>query len=193
MPKTRPMTLDEMREAQDIVDTRSCTCDGGGTLCTACAAEQRLKRGWVYVTLADGLSRAQRWRRKNKPQLAVKQAAYYRKNPTIYLLNACRSRARAAGIDFNITKEDIVIPEFCPVLGIKLEHGTKGFHESSPSVDRFDSTKGYVKGNVVVMSFRANRMKQTATLDEVRKLLAFMEKWEQEKSLAAPPLLPSPD
>jgi len=78
-------------------------------------------------------------------------------------------------LEFTIAKSDIVIPEYCPVLGIKLERGHKGFHESAPTLDRIDSTKGYIQGNVAVISFRANRMKGNATLDELKHLVAWLE------------------
>lgn len=129
-----------------------------------------------YKDIEKRRAMTRNWRKNNLDACRINQAAYYRKNPVIYLLNACRSRAKKNGLEFNLTKEDIIIPEFCPVLGIKLEHGTKGFHESSPSIDRIDSTKGYIRGNVAIMSFRANRLKHDATKEEVRKLLEWMER-----------------
>lgn len=127
-----------------------------------------------------------RWRRSHKKQCAEKQAAYYRKNPAIYLLNACRSRARLNGIPFNLVKEDICIPATCPVFGIPLEHGTRGFHENSPSIDRIIPDKGYVQGNIVVISFKANRMKQNATTEELKQLAAFFSRLEQENQSDSP-------
>jgi len=83
----------------------------------------------------------------------------------------------ARGLPFDITPEDIVIPALCPVLGIPLlVGGGTGFHNSSPSLDRTDNARGYVKGNVQVISLRANRIKCDSTVDEMRKLLAYMEK-----------------
>src|SRR5437660_1978478 len=125
-------------------------------------------------------------RRTHKAEYAAYQKDYYRSNPGIYLINACRSRARTKGIPFNLTQEDIIIPEFCPVLGIRLEHGTKGFRESSPSIDRVDPIQGYVKGNVVVISFRANRMKMDATLEELEKLVEWLRE-EKAKRTSPPP------
>lgn len=125
---------------------------------------------------------SRRYRKKNLPRMAEKQKSYYTREPIVYLLNACKSRAKKAGVPFDLTKNDLVIPEFCPVLGIRLERGNKGFHESSPSIDRIKPDLGYIRGNVVVMSFRANRMKCNATLEEVGKLYEFMKRLDQEKS-----------
>jgi hypothetical protein len=133
-----------------------------------------------YTDPEKNREKVRRWRKRHLEQCRIKQAAYYRKNPAIYLLNACRSRARLSGIPFNLTKEDIIIPAICPVLGIPLEHGTKGFHENSPSIDRIVPDRGYVRGNVVVISFKANRMKQNATTKELRQLADFFERLERE-------------
>lgn len=105
-------------------------------------------------------------------------AAYYRKNPVIYLLNACRDRCRKRGLPFDLVKEDIVVPSVCPVLGIPLEHGTKPFHDNSPSLDRIVPSKGYVKGNVEVISFRANRIKTDATFAEIQKVADWLRSKE---------------
>ena len=131
-------------------------------------------------------AKSRRWRTKHLDQCRVKQAKYYREHPDMYLLNACRCRARAKGVPFNLTKEDIVIPSVCPVLGIPLEHGTKGFHENSPSIDRILPDKGYVRGNIIVISFRANRMKQNATTKELRQLADFFERLERETQSESP-------
>jgi hypothetical protein len=93
---------------------------------------------------------------------------YNRKNYESQVLHQARCRAKRDGLDFNITKEDIVVPEICPVLGvpIKINYGS-GWHNDSPSLDRIDNTKGYVKGNVRIISNRANRLKCDATLEEL--------------------------
>lgn len=91
-----------------------------------------------------------------------------------------KGRCKHDGIEFNLTPEDIEVPEFCPVLGIKLVFGwdsmERGYRDSSPSVDRLDNSRGYVKGNVIVVSHRANRLRSDASLDEIRKILSFYER-----------------
>lgn len=121
-------------------------------------------------------ARAKRWRDKHVEQVRAKQRAYYRKNPVIYLLSVCKARAKKLNVPFNLTREDIVIPEFCPVLGVRLEHGTKPFHDNSPSLDRFRPELGYVKGNIYIISFRANRIKGNATLQEIQQVIAYVER-----------------
>ena len=84
-------------------------------------------------------------------------------------------RARERGMEFNIELSDIVIPEKCPVLGIPLRKGLKVHANDSPSLDRVNSAKGYVKGNVCVISYRANTIKQDATSDELRAVADYMD------------------
>ena len=77
-----------------------------------------------------------------------------------------KSRARQSGLEFNITLTDVPIPEKCPILEVPLVLGTATSYELSPSIDRIDSTKGYVRGNVKVISLLANRMKSNATREQ---------------------------
>ena len=86
-----------------------------------------------------------------------------------YMWSKARQRAIKNGWDFTIEESDVVIPEKCPILEIPLEWGTQGKYEHSPSLDRIDTTKGYVKGNVWVISKKANSMKNSATFDELQK------------------------
>ena len=87
-----------------------------------------------------------------------------------------KKRAEKSGIEFNIGLNDIVIPKVCPVFGFQFEIGKgKGPTDKSPSLDRIDNAKGYVKNNVQVISFKANRMKNDCNLDDVEKLLWFMK------------------
>lgn len=96
-----------------------------------------------------------------------------------FLVSQLRSNARKRGQEFTITAADILpLPTHCPVLGIKLNYSGKGKKDRSnwPSVDRRDSNIGYLPGNVTVMSYRANRIKGDATVEEIEKLLAWMKR-----------------
>jgi len=91
------------------------------------------------------------------------------------MLTCARRRAKVAGLPFNLTVGDIIIPEYCPVLGIKLEPGSKKYHAASPSLDRIVPEKGYVKGNVAVISFRANRLKGDGTIEELERVISWLK------------------
>lgn len=78
--------------------------------------------------------------------------------------------AKQRGMDFNIDFEDVIIPEVCPILGIPIVSGIQtgsGGNMNSASLDRIDNNKGYIKGNVQVISHKANSMKFTATPEEL--------------------------
>jgi len=108
-----------------------------------------------------------------------KTPASIRKAITKYLHNhqekrmfcTAKQRASRANIEFSITEQDIVIPEYCPLLGMKLTNiFGEGRVQSNASLDRIDSSKGYTKDNIQIISDLANRMKQEATPEQ---LLAF--------------------
>ena len=98
------------------------------------------------------------------------------------MLSRCKYRAKQSGLPFNLTKDDIVIPEFCPVLGIKLrqmsidEEPKRGYHPKAPSLDRIIPKLGYVKGNVRVISARANLLKNDATISELELVLQDLKR-----------------
>lgn len=71
----------------------------------------------------------------------------------------------------NIEIKDIIVPEFCPYLGHKLR--SSGRYSNSPSIDRIDSSKGYVKGNIQVISWEANQLKKQMTHEAFSELAAF--------------------
>ena len=93
-------------------------------------------------------------------------------NPKKYMIIRARNRSKEKSLDFNITEDDIFIPTHCPILGVKLIPNCKD-RTHSMSIDRIDPSKGYVKGNVWVISNRANAMKNNADFE---MLLAFA-KW----------------
>jgi hypothetical protein len=87
-----------------------------------------------------------------------------------------KRRAESHGLPFTITRDDIVIPSICPILGIVLEIAEKGPGNNSPSLDRIDPCLGYVKDNIIVVSQKANQIKSNATLDEINKVVEFYRK-----------------
>jgi predicted transcriptional regulator len=84
-----------------------------------------------------------------------------------------KSRCKRTGREFSIDLEDISIPEKCPVFGFDLKREDKKTWMCAPSVDRIDSSKGYIKGNVTVVSRRANILKRDATVEELELLLNY--------------------
>lgn len=89
-------------------------------------------------------------------------------NPERQLCNRARDRAKRFGLEFDITYRDFDIPELCPLLGIPLYIAVgQGHYPNVPTLDRIDNSKGYVKGNVWVISKKANTMKSNASWEEL--------------------------
>lgn len=95
-----------------------------------------------------------------------------------------KGRARAKGIPFSIELKDIERPEFCPVLGTKLNYGinhnteeTKWKkHPNRASFDKVIPSLGYIPGNVFIISLEANRLKSNASLEQLESLVAYMKR-----------------
>lgn len=97
----------------------------------------------------------------------------------IAMINQARARARERGIECNIKIIDIwPINEYCPILGLRFEWDNKRAEDNSPSLDRVDNDKGYVSGNVMMISYRANRLKSNGTVDEFKKIIKFIEQYK---------------
>jgi len=104
-----------------------------------------------------------------------KERQYYDNFLPRYLLTTARKRAKERGLECSIKEQDILVPDLCPILGVKLGRSRGAVDRASPSLDRVDSSKGYVPGNVRVISWYANKLKNDLTLDQVRNLVAYME------------------
>lgn len=100
----------------------------------------------------------------------------HRQNPLPSMLQAARYRARQRGIPFEITEEDLTLPISCPMLGIPIRSGKGKHSDNSPSLDRILPDLGYVPGNVVVISHRANAIKNAASFAELRAIAQWLER-----------------
>ncbi len=114
----------------------------------------------------------------NRTELLNKEHIRRHKDPRRCIYFNAKSSALKKDLEFNLEIADIVIPEYCPLLGLKLVwepiRRQEGIARRSAhaSIDRIDNTKGYVKGNVWVISWRANMIKRDATLDELQRVAA---------------------
>ena len=85
-----------------------------------------------------------------------------------FMWSSARCRSKSKGLPFDIEISDICIPDICPVLGIPIKRDNIAVKDDSPSLDRIIPELGYVKGNIQVMSQKANTMKSNATPEELR-------------------------
>ncbi len=94
-----------------------------------------------------------------------------------YMLRRVKYRAIKKHLNFNLTLAHLesLKVAVCPVLGIKLRYGGGSLSDNSASVDRRNNTKGYVQGNVCIISHRANVIKSFGTADEHRRVIEYMQ------------------
>lgn len=84
-----------------------------------------------------------------------------------------KKNAKKSNWEFNLDKSDIVLPTHCKYLGVKLSYNKLDSNKDDYfSIDRIDSSKGYVKGNIQIISRLANTMKNNATSEQ---LITFSE------------------
>ena len=99
--------------------------------------------------------------------------------------HSAKRRAKKKGLEFDIEVDDIIIPDVCPLLEIAItESPHKHSHEGSPSLDRRDSTRGYTKNNIWVISHKANSAKNSCTIDEFSLIFNnWRKQYEEEYEL----------
>lgn len=100
-----------------------------------------------------------------------KRKTLHRNDPRKVMLIQAKQRAIKKGLNFNIDKSDIIIPENCPLLNIPLFVGDGKLCANSPTIDRIICEKGYVKGNVMVISAKANTAKGNLSFAELNLLI----------------------
>lgn len=110
---------------------------------------------------------------KNAEKIKAKSRETALKHPKRTMVNTAKKRAAEAGVPFSLTVNDFEIPDKCPALGIPL---VRGDYDAAPSLDRYDPKLGYVVGNVFVISNLANRIKNSATADQVEAVAVWMKK-----------------
>jgi len=151
--------------------TRKNTVKGTTAACEGCGAEF-LRNSHNHVFCNEN---CRFLIRKGDDAKAI--ADWNSRHPANRMLATAKDRAKKKGIDFSITLKDIELPEYCPVLGVKLEVNRgkgHGGRDNSYSLDRIDPTLGYVEGNVQVMSLKANSMKFNATPEELLKFAEWI-------------------
>lgn len=110
-----------------------------------------------------------------------KQREYLASSPRVKIKNLLRlakKRALEKNIEFDVSIDDLSPNEFCPLLGIRINYAAsgRGAVDESPSLDRIDNSKGYVKGNVWIVSWRANRIKSNASIFELEIITRNLRK-----------------
>lgn len=110
----------------------------------------------------------QLYRARHPQRIKESQQTHNAKYPERRILRFTKYSAKRKNLEFNLTIEDIVIPKYCPYLGVPIttKYGN-GRHPTNASIDRINPAFGYIKGNVQIISFMANTMKNSATKEQL--------------------------
>jgi len=124
-------------------------------------------------------AQAERFRDRNPKIVAERSRKHHQRlknnDPVRYTArqqySSAYKRAKALDLPFDLTTEDIenISTEHCPILGCKLKYGGGEKTNESASLDRIDSSIGYIKGNIQIISYLANLMKSNASKEDLIK------------------------
>lgn len=138
--------------------------------CKECCKEERLKyqKDPIFKT-QQNLYRRERRKNNKEHRDKVRQQGREscRRNHIRVMLHNAKNRAKKLNIEFSLTKEDIIIPNKCPLLETPFIVGTKENYLYTPTIDRIDINKGYTKDNIKIITMLANSMKNAATFDQL--------------------------
>jgi len=108
-----------------------------------------------------------------------------------YIIRNTKFMAKRRNIDFNLTFEDFELPDYCPLLNIKLTYRNEsnGNNFSHATLDRIDNSKGYIKGNIMIISRLANSMKNEANFEQLatfcKNILTLINNYKNQGALGS--------
>jgi hypothetical protein len=154
-------------------------------LCNECKQPNEFRKWRRVCIVCDRKHAIERYytQKQNDPTFLQKHSEKERLNRRTpkgcqyALYSRAKSRAKRYQLDFNIVLDDIIVPERCPILGIPLVV-SETMSDCSPSLDRIIPSVGYVKGNIQVISAKANTIKSNDSLDELEKVYLWMKNFE---------------
>lgn len=121
--------------------------------------------------------RGKKWERDNPEKVKIHRQSTRQRSWQKYAVSRLKHKAKKLNLPFDLVPRDLEKPVFCSVLGYELDYEGKksGYSPNRASVDRLVPSLGYVKGNVRVISARANLLKNDATVEELELVLADLK------------------
>lgn len=122
------------------------------------------------------------YQQTNKERIKDMHKKWIENNLEKWMRMQAKTRAKKLGLPFNLEHTDIVIPQVCPILGIPIFRQKGKRTINSPSLDRIIPEYGYTKGNIQVISDKANRIKNDASIEELILIGIWASKMNHEKN-----------
>ena len=114
--------------------------------------------------------------RRDRERDTKAQREWRRRNPFKFKCSSKRQECRKRGIAFNLTPDylEATWTNQCPILGVDMSILSHKDELYAPQLDRIDPNEGYVMGNVMWLSRRANNIKGNATVEELEAVLRWL-------------------
>ena len=169
------ISLSKVKRGENKVKWWNCKCECGGRALVRTArliAKTQPTRSCGCLRITHKDNKRHRGENHYKAQKAIKSCGEWIPSTTPWAMRVTRimnyASKQGVKVGFKSVSEFAqyardIAPERCPVFGFKLTVGTRWDHRHSPSIDKIIPSKGYVRGNIQVISMMANTMKQNAT------------------------------
>lgn len=154
------------------------TYNGACVECYSVRAKRRWAEG-IRQNYTDRGAVNEKWNASDKARIAKER--WKQKDPkrawAVYATGGAKARAGVRKLPFDITSVYVlgITPDTCPVFGTSfLFVGNKTLAPESATLDRLDPVKGYVQGNVAVISMRANAIKSAYGSEDIQKVADWL-------------------
>src|SRR5262252_1025870 len=134
-----------------------------GRFCSRGHFKRYVKTGHCIECHRHSWSETKEQKSRRRFRLIMRRQRLKKAHPARFAFSGAKRRSTRDGREFTIKLSDIKVPDRCPILGIPLFYTEGRQSDNSPSIDRIDSNRGYTPDNIVVISWRANRLKGSAS------------------------------
>lgn len=134
--------------------------------------------------------RTEGWRKNNKHKVTALNKKKRLEDPIYYWAQrqsiCVKNKCKRLSIPYTLSLDYLIsiFELYCPILGLKLNYLNKSIQDDSPSLDRLIPNLGYIKGNVHVISNKANVIKSRATHEEIRKVADWVKEKINEATIS---------